>query len=69
MCVIGRRMGMIPMTHRGFRIFFVPEASAAVEYADTWHDQSMHKATTKIISQWIAEIIDYDEFMEASVSR
>lgn len=69
MCVIGRRMGMIPMTHQGFKIFFIPEASAALEYAHTWHDQSIHKATTKIISQSIAEIIDYDEFMRIPVSR
>ena len=68
MCVIGRRMGMIPMTHKGFKMFFIPDASAAVEHAETWQDQSIHKATTKIISQWIAEIIDYDEFMEASVN-
>jgi hypothetical protein len=68
-CVIGRRMGMIPMTHQGFKIFFIPEASAASECADTWHDKSIHKATTTIISQWIAEIINYDEFMEASVGR
>ena len=65
MCVIGRRMGMIPMVHQGFRLYFVPEASAAVEYPDTWEDQSIHLATTKIISQWIAEIVDYDEFMLA----
>ncbi len=68
-CVVGRRMGMIPMTHQGFKILFIPDASAAVEYTDTWDDQSIHKATTKIISQWIAEIIDYEEFMEASISR
>jgi len=63
MCVIGRRMGMIPMVQQGFRLYFVPEASAAVEVADTWQDQSVHRATTKIISQWIAEIVDYDEFI------
>ncbi len=69
MCVIGRRVGMIPMIHQGFKIFFIPEASAAIEYGDTWQNQSIHKATTKLISQWIAEIIDYNEFMDASVSR
>src|SRR5579863_377257 len=30
MCVIGRRMGMIPMVQQGFKTYFVPEASAAV---------------------------------------
>lgn len=69
MCVIGRRMGMIPMVHEGFKLFFVPEASAAVEYPDTWQDQSIHRATTRIISQWIAEVIDYEEFMQAVLEK
>ncbi len=63
MCVIGRRMGMIPMGLQGFRLFFVPQASAAVEYQDTWDNQLIHQITTKIISQSIAEIIDYEMFM------
>ena len=65
MCVIGRNMGMIPMKNQGFDIYFVPEASAAIEYAESWNNQSIHKLTTRIISQWIAEIIDYAEFMKA----
>jgi nicotinamidase-related amidase len=69
MCVIGRRTGMIPMVHHGFRLFFVPQASAAVEYPDTWENQSIHQATTKIISQWVAEIIDYNEFMQATTIK
>lgn len=69
MCVIGRQMGMIPMLHHGFKLFFVPEASAAAEYSDTWDNQSIHHATTKIIAQWIAEIIVYDEFMDATVTK
>ena len=69
MCVIGRQMGMIPMAHQGFRLFFIPQASAAIEYPDTWKDQSLHKATAMIISQWIAEIIDYRDFMEANEAR
>lgn len=66
MCVIGRRMGMIPMVQQGFRLFFVPQASAAVEYPNTWENQSIHHATTKIIAQWIADIVDYDAFMRAT---
>lgn len=69
MCVIGRPMGMIPMLHHGFKLFFVPEASAAVEYPDTWDNQFIHHATTKIISQWIAEIIAYDQFMDAAATK
>jgi nicotinamidase-related amidase len=65
MCVIGRRMGMIPMVQQGFRTYFVPEASAAVERKETWTTQSVHHETTKIISQWIAEIVSYDDFMTA----
>jgi hypothetical protein len=45
-----------------------PEACAALDYADFWEDESLHRATTKIISQSIAEIIGYDEFMQASVA-
>ncbi|MGF1530281.1 MAG: hypothetical protein ACFCU4_02860 [Puniceicoccaceae bacterium] len=63
MCVIGREMGMIPMKNLNFRLFFIPEASAAVELADTWESQEIHKSTTSIISQWIAQIIHYDDFM------
>lgn len=69
MCVIGRRMGMISMFNHGFRLYFVPEASAAVEYPDTWDDQFIHQATIKIISQWIAKIIAYDEFMAAAATK
>ena len=65
MCVIGRKMGMIPMKHNGFRLFFVPEASAAVEEKDTWKDQSIHKGTTNLISQWIGEIVKYEDMMNA----
>lgn len=69
MCVIGRKMGMIPMKHNGFKLFFVPEASAAVEENDTWNDQSIHKGTTKMISQWIAEIVKYEDMMNALSSN
>ena len=66
MCVIGRRMGMIPMVQQGFRNYFVPQASAAIEYPDTWESQAVHHATTRMIAQWIAEIVDYEVFMNAT---
>jgi hypothetical protein len=69
MCVIGRRMGMIPMVQQGFKTYFVPEASAAVETEGTWESGSVHRETTKIISQWIAEIVPYDEFMQAHSAK
>ena len=65
-CVIGREDGMISMKNQGFTLYFVPEASAAMEYESSWNDQGIHKTTTLIISQGIAEIIDYGEFMRSS---
>ena len=66
LCVIGREDGIIAMKNQGFDTYFVPDASAAMEYADSWKNQAIHKATTQIISQGFAEIIDYDEFMQAA---
>lgn len=62
MCLIGRDLGMIPMQIKGFRLFFVPEASAAVEFAESWNDGQIHKSTTIIISQWVGEIIRLKDF-------
>ena len=56
---------MIPMVQQGFKTYFVPEASVAVETEGTWQSGSVHRETTNIISQWIAEIMHYDEFMQA----
>ena len=69
MCVIGRRMGMIPMVQQGFKTYFVPEASAAVETEGTWETGAVHRETTNIISQWIAEIVHYDDFMQAEPAK
>jgi nicotinamidase-related amidase len=68
-CVIGRDLGMINMQMHGFRLFFVPEASAAVEFADSWKTGSMHKATTSLISQWVGELIGMDDYMQARLAR
>jgi nicotinamidase-related amidase len=62
MCLIGRDLGMIPMQIKGFRLFFVPEASAAVEFDDSWKDGGIHKSTTLLISQWVGEIIRLRDF-------
>lgn len=62
-CVIGRPAGMIRMKEQGFTNYFVPEASAATEFQESWSDQSIHNASTLIISQWLGELIDWDEFM------
>lgn len=63
MCVIGRALGMIPMQIQGFKLFFVPEASNAVEFGESWNTGELQKATTTIISQWIAEIIHLKNFL------
>jgi nicotinamidase-related amidase len=67
MCVIGRDTGMIPMKINGFKLYFIPKASAAVEFKDSWETGSVHKNTTSIISQGIAEIIELDDFLKLSL--
>lgn len=69
MCVIGRRMGMIPMQLQGFRLFFVPEASAAVEFGDSWKTGAAHRAATSFISQWVGELINLKNFMKLSPEK
>jgi nicotinamidase-related amidase len=63
MCVLGRDLGMISMQIKGFKMYFIPEASAAVEFGNSWRDQSLHKATTILISQGVGEIIKLEEFL------
>jgi len=65
-CVIGRELGLVPMQNKGFRIFFVPEASAAVEFANSWKTGEVHEDTTRLISQWLAELIDLNDFLKLS---
>jgi nicotinamidase-related amidase len=66
MCVIGRDLGMIPMQLKGFRLFFVPEASAAVEFQDSWKNGALHESTTLMISQWVGELIKLNDFLSLS---
>ena len=63
-CVIGMPTGMIPMFHRGFKLYFVPEASAATEYGNTWGNGAVHKAMTFMIASWVGEIIGFKDFMK-----
>jgi len=69
MCIIGRSMGMIPMKSKGFRLFFIPEASAAVEFSNTWKTSEIHQATTLLISQWVAELIEFKHFMQIVLTK
>jgi nicotinamidase-related amidase len=67
MCVIGRDTGMIPMKTNGFKLYFIPKASAAIEFKDSWETGSVHKNTTSIISQGIAELIELDDFLKLTL--
>ena len=51
---------MIPMKHQRFFIGFIPEASAAFEFGDSWESNDLHKTTTISISQWLGPIISYE---------
>jgi hypothetical protein len=63
MCIIGRKMGMANMYFHGFKLYFVPEVSAAVEFRETWKTGSLHKFATDLISSNFAEIISFSEIM------
>ena len=65
-CVLGSRsVSMIPMYLSNFKIYFIPDASSAVEINKTFLTQAIHEATTLTVSQWVAEILDYNEVMSA----
>jgi hypothetical protein len=49
MCIIGRRVGMFGMYQRGFKVFFVPESSAAIETGTGWSTGEFHSFTTSLI--------------------
>ncbi|QLA15390.1 isochorismatase family protein [Desulfolutivibrio sulfoxidireducens] len=40
-CVIGREPGMIPMRNRGLNLLFIPEASAACEFGESWETRGI----------------------------
>jgi len=65
MCILGRQTGMVQMKQHGVRLFFVPEASAAIETPDSWENGAIHRATTTIISQWIGKLIHYRDLMDS----
>jgi hypothetical protein len=60
-CVIGRPVGLVNMLYRGFKLYFIPEASAALETKTTWKTQKIHHATTVTISQWMGGLIHYKD--------
>jgi len=65
-CVLGSRsMSMIPMYRAKFKIYYIPDASSAMETNETFLTELIHEATTLTVSQWVAEILDYNEVMSA----
>lgn len=65
-CIIGRPLGLVAMDVKGgFSLYFIPKASAAVEAPHDWKSKTLHKATTIIISQWMAKIIKYSDIYAA----
>lgn len=62
-CLLNRSVGMVSMKQENFKIFFIPEASAAIEYGISWRKKDIHNTVTKIISQSIGEIVEYMSFM------
>ena len=63
-CVIGRPTGLVCMANKGFKLYFVPEASAAAEFGNSWQDGTLHRATTMSISMSLAEILHLDSWQE-----
>ena len=69
-CLLGsRKVSMIPMYHKGFKIYFIPEASHAMETINTFSKGLVHEITTITISQWAADILDYSEVIEKLKKR
>jgi hypothetical protein len=65
-CVLGSRStSMIPMYRSKFKIYYIPDASSALETNETFLTEAIHEATTLTVSQWVAEILDYNEVMSA----
>jgi hypothetical protein len=64
MCIINRPLGMVRMQQAAkFRLFFVPEASGAVEVNATWEEGEIHKIITLIIGQTIGGIIHIKDIL------
>lgn len=67
-CLLGsRHVSMIPMhnAYPRYEIYYIPQASSAIETDDTFSSQLIHKATTLTISQWVASILDYDDVVSS----
>jgi len=66
MCTLLRPMGIVHMSSTGkFNVYFVPQASAAMEHSTTWDTQLVHHASTLLISQTQAMILELSDINNA----
>lgn len=64
MCILSRSVGMYQTSNSGFKLYFIPKASAAVETTKTWKTQDVHKITSIIISQGLGALIEYNDIFK-----
>ena len=64
-CIINRHVGMIPLRleNGNMNFYIIPEASAAIEYTETWDSNSAHESTLKLISSWLGEILYLEDLI------
>lgn len=64
-CILFRRMGLAHMHHKPFRLFYIPEASAADNPITDLGEPPIDllKAVTQIVSEQCCEIVSYKDFM------
>ncbi|MDE7240985.1 isochorismatase family protein [Desulfovibrio sp.] len=63
-CVPFRELGMFAMRKAGFKCFFVPEASAAVEIGDGWEKRELDSAMRKILALQRFPLLNGDTLLE-----
>jgi nicotinamidase-related amidase len=67
MCVLGTRStSLIKMHGKGIQLFFIPEASSAIEFKNTWETNEIHKIITLVIGQSFAELIEFKDYINIS---
>ena len=64
-CIINRHVRMIPLRleNGNMNFYIIPEASAAIEYTETWDSNSAHESTLKLISSWLGEILYLEDLI------
>tara|TARA_B100001059_G_C17823187_1_gene579639 strand:+ start:1621 stop:2412 length:792 start_codon:yes stop_codon:yes gene_type:complete len=60
-CIINRELGIINMKLQGFKTFFIPEASAAIEDSDS---NIFHNKASMMIKRYWGEEIEYSHIMK-----